>query len=153
MSNVIKIGNLTIDSFKVGSADCRVYLGDTCVYSGDTPTPSLEYIPFDTRMEQYQDKYIKRIVIGDSSTYSGGSFDMGEVGGSRLHFNTDGSTVTAYGDFVVDGVTNLTLPIDITPVNPVQLTNNNWGKTNVISFWPVEQEIYNGFSDLHIEWA
>lgn len=113
----------------------------------------LEFIPFDTRMEQYQDKYIKRIVIGDSSTYSGGTFDMGETGGSRLSFGSDGSTVTAYGDFVVDGVTNLTLPIDITPVNPVQLTNNNWGKTNVISWWPYEAEIYNGFSDLQIEWA
>lgn len=36
----IKIGNIDISSFKVGSADCRVYLGDTCVYSGDTPTPT-----------------------------------------------------------------------------------------------------------------
>lgn len=45
----IKIGNLDVSSFKVGSADCRVYLGDTCVYSGDTPTPhdySQDYLTF-----------------------------------------------------------------------------------------------------------
>ena len=28
----IKIGNLDVSSFKVGSADCRVYLGDTLMY-------------------------------------------------------------------------------------------------------------------------
>ena len=45
----IKIGNLDVSSFKVGSADCRVYLGDIEVYSGDTPTPhdySQDYLTF-----------------------------------------------------------------------------------------------------------
>ena len=28
----IKIGNLDIDAFKVGSGDCTVYLGDTLLY-------------------------------------------------------------------------------------------------------------------------
>ena len=44
MANGIKIGNLTIDSFKVGSADCKVYLGDYLLYSGGTtpPTPAFE---------------------------------------------------------------------------------------------------------------
>ena len=37
MANGIKIGNLTIDSFKVGSNDCKVYLGDTLLYP-TTPT-------------------------------------------------------------------------------------------------------------------
>lgn len=47
MSNFI-LGDLDT-KFKVGSADCRVYLGDTCVYSGDTPTPhdySQDYLTF-----------------------------------------------------------------------------------------------------------
>ncbi len=40
MANGIKIGNLAIDSFKVGSGDCTIYLGDTLLYSGGTqPTP------------------------------------------------------------------------------------------------------------------
>ena len=39
MSNVIKIGNLTIDSFKVGAADCSIYLGTTKLYpQGEPPT-------------------------------------------------------------------------------------------------------------------
>lgn len=45
----IKLGNLDVSSFKVGSADCRVYLGDIEVYSGDTPTPhdySQDYLTF-----------------------------------------------------------------------------------------------------------
>ena len=33
-----KLGNLDV-SFKLGSGDCKVYLGETLIYSGDTPTP------------------------------------------------------------------------------------------------------------------
>lgn len=36
MSNGIKIGNLDISAFKVGSGDCTIYLGDTLLYSGGT---------------------------------------------------------------------------------------------------------------------
>lgn len=43
MSNVIKIGNLTIDSFKVGAADCSIYLGTTKLYpQGEPPTPTFD---------------------------------------------------------------------------------------------------------------
>ena len=39
MADTIKIGNLDISSFKVGSDDCKVYLGDTLLYSGGTTPP------------------------------------------------------------------------------------------------------------------
>ena len=32
----IKLGNLDISSFKVGSDDCKIYLVDTLLYSGGT---------------------------------------------------------------------------------------------------------------------
>ena len=41
MADGIKIGNLDISAFKVGSGDCDVYLGDVKVYP---PTPSHEYV-------------------------------------------------------------------------------------------------------------
>ena len=37
MANGIKLGNLTIDSFKVGNADCKVYLGDVLLYPQSQP--------------------------------------------------------------------------------------------------------------------
>ena len=37
MSDTIKIGNLDISSFKVGGADCSIYLGDTKLYPQSTP--------------------------------------------------------------------------------------------------------------------
>lgn len=40
----IKIGSLNIDSLKVGSGDCTIYLGETLLYSGDTPT--LQWVSF-----------------------------------------------------------------------------------------------------------
>lgn len=47
----VKLGTLDISSFKVGSADCKVYLGETLLYSGDTPTPptptSYTWVDFD----------------------------------------------------------------------------------------------------------
>ena len=36
----IKIGNLDISAFKVGSDDCKIYLGDTLLYPQSSPTPS-----------------------------------------------------------------------------------------------------------------
>ena len=46
MADTIKIGNLDISAFKVGSADCKVYLGDTLLYSGGTtpPTPTYQWV-------------------------------------------------------------------------------------------------------------
>lgn len=40
MANSIKIGNLDISSFKVGGADCSIYLGDTKLYPSEEPTPT-----------------------------------------------------------------------------------------------------------------
>ena len=37
MANGIKIGNLDISAFKVGSSDCKVYLGDTLLYPQNQP--------------------------------------------------------------------------------------------------------------------
>ena len=37
MSDTVKIGNLDISAFKVGSIDCKIYLGDTLLYPQSTP--------------------------------------------------------------------------------------------------------------------
>ena len=37
MADTIKIGNLDISAFKVGGADCSIYLGDTKLYPQSTP--------------------------------------------------------------------------------------------------------------------
>lgn len=43
MADTIKIGNLDISSFKVGSDYCKVYLGDTLLYPS---TPTLQWVTF-----------------------------------------------------------------------------------------------------------
>lgn len=45
MANSIKIGNLDISSFKVGSSDCKVYLGDTLLYPQSQPQ-TLQWVTF-----------------------------------------------------------------------------------------------------------
>lgn len=71
----IKIGNLDVSSFKVGSADCRVYLGDTCVYSGDTPTPTHEYV------EIAGTKWATMNIGANSVTDTGLYFQWGDISG------------------------------------------------------------------------
>lgn len=41
----IKIGNLDISAFKVGSGDCKVYLGDTLLYPQSQPQ-TLQWVTF-----------------------------------------------------------------------------------------------------------
>ena len=45
MADTIKIGNLDISAFKVGSSDCKVYLGDTLLYPQSQP-PTLQWVTF-----------------------------------------------------------------------------------------------------------
>lgn len=45
MANTIKIGNLDISSFKVGGADCSIYLGDTKLYPQSQPQ-TLQWVTF-----------------------------------------------------------------------------------------------------------
>lgn len=55
MADTIKIGNLDISAFKVGSSDCKIYLGDTLLYPQSTPpTPvSSCYEVISTPMASY----------------------------------------------------------------------------------------------------
>ena len=48
----VKIGNLDISAFKVGSADTKVYLGDTLLYPS-TPTGSTCYEVISTPITSY----------------------------------------------------------------------------------------------------
>ena len=43
MADTIKIGSLDISAFKVGSSDCKIYLGDTLLYPS---TPTLQWVTF-----------------------------------------------------------------------------------------------------------
>jgi len=47
MANGIKIGNTDISAFKVGGADCSIYLGDTKLYPQSQP-PTLQWITFNS---------------------------------------------------------------------------------------------------------
>lgn len=74
MADTIKIGSLDISAFKVGSDDCKVYLGNTLLYSGGTtpPTPTLQWVTFsngDTIPSDLQIYGIKGIVDDLSSVF------------------------------------------------------------------------------------
>ena len=45
MADTIKIGSLDISAFKVGSSDCKIYLGDTLLYPQSQPQ-TLQWVTF-----------------------------------------------------------------------------------------------------------
>ena len=99
----VKLGTLDISSFKVGSADCKVYLGETLLYSGDTPTPP----PLSGCS----------IVVDEISGYTGTTFDeafnLGDMKWYMLNNNSQyeeygvygsGRNITTYeGKLTIDG--------------------------------------------------
>lgn len=42
----IKLGNIDVSYFKVGGADCSIYLGETKLYPTTPPTPTLQWVTF-----------------------------------------------------------------------------------------------------------
>lgn len=109
----------------------------------ETGGGGLESIPIGTDMSQYYGRYIKRIVIGDT-TLPGNGIKIWCDGGNNngLNGSTQGDTsMSAYGTFG-NGVVNL--PLDITLSAPSQLTTFSYG------WWPIVGT--NPFNDLQIEW-
>ena len=103
MANGIKIGNLDISSFKVGSGDCTIYLGDTLVYSGGTQPQTLQWVTFsngDTIPSDLQIYGIKGIVNDLSKVfidYSENIF-VEDVGRNKFNLLIGGFIDTCYNE-------------------------------------------------------
>ena len=108
MADTIKIGNLDISAFKVGSDDCKVYLGDTLLYPQSQPQVK-DYFRFIAR----EDGAFK--LSGNSLSYS---LDSGSTwtslasdtdspllsSGETIMFKATGLTVNnGIGKFISDG--------------------------------------------------
>ena len=100
MADSIKIGNLDISAFKVGSSDCKIYLGDTLLYpSSQPPTPT------------FQGKWL--------ATYTGGTTSSAECDASSAITQNEitltnlvsveiGDCVTTIGDNAFQNCSSLT---------------------------------------------
>ena len=107
MSDSIKIGSLDISAFKVGSDDCKVYLGDTLLYSGGTtpPTPTLQWVTFsngDTIPSDLQIYGIKGIVNDLSLVFYGASEDdiyVEDAGRNKFNVIIGGYTTVCYSEY------------------------------------------------------
>lgn len=78
MADTIKIGSLDISAFKVGSDDCKVYLGDTLLYPQSQPQ-TLQWVTFsngDTIPSDLEIYGIKGIVNDLSDAFVGYEDDI-----------------------------------------------------------------------------
>ena len=94
MGDTIKLGSLDISAFKVGSADCKIYLGDVELY------PQTPIIP----------KWVASYVGGTTSSAecSTSSITQNEITTTGLLTLEIGSCVTEIGDFSIYQASNLT---------------------------------------------
>ena len=76
----IKLGNLDVESFKVGSGECSIYLGTTLLYSGGTPPA-----PHD-----YSQDYLTVRALGSGDVKWSGSRNGTTI--NKLSYSTDGGS-------------------------------------------------------------
>jgi hypothetical protein len=109
MADTIKIGNLDISAFKVGSSDCKIYLGDTLLYPTTPPS--------------FQGKW--------KATYSNGTTTTAECGGSSSITQNEinltnlvsiviGNCVTSIGNqafYACRGLTSIDIPSGVTNID------------------------------------
>ena len=142
MANGIKLGNLDISSFKVGSGDCTIYLGDTLLYPTTPPTPT-----FDGKwLATYSDSHTESAQCDSSSAITEGeifptNLVSVEIGGTcvtsiddyafadctslkRVNSDVDGvfnipSGVTSIGEgafYQCSGLTSIDIPSSVTSI-------------------------------------
>lgn len=104
MADSIKIGSLDISSFKVGSDDCKVYLGDTLLYPQSQPQ-TLQWVTFsngDTIPSDLQIYGIKGIVNDLARAFYGINTDgiyVEDAARNKFNVFIGGSTNTCYTEY------------------------------------------------------
>lgn len=121
MANGINIGNLTVDSFKVGSADCKIYLGDTLLYP-------LSY----KLVAQHSDLTEYKVACNASSVLSSAETKADSASASTKNV-TIGDCVTELGAYTFNSFANLTgvtLPSGLTTIGEYAF-NSTHGITSI----------------------
>lgn len=86
----IKLGNIDASYFKVGGADCSIYLGDTKLYPEEEPIPTLQWVTYsngDTIPSDLQIYGIKGTVNDLSKIFSINTDDIYVEDARRNKFN------------------------------------------------------------------
>ena len=118
MADTIKIGNLDINSFKVGGADCSIYLGDTKLYP-TPPTPSHDNIIEYTASSKLSETTTMSSAGLHTYAFSGTSEQLTitshtfENGVGTIAFNGDVKRVGTYAFFRCSGATSITIPSSV----------------------------------------
>ena len=119
-TNIIKLGNTDLN-FKVGSSDCKIYLGEVLLYPHSSPSAAKFYA-------EYSSGQTKTVECNSSS-----SLTSGETKGSGYEYEimtaaTIGDCVTSIGSFAFSscsGLTSITIPSGVTSIGEGAFQNCN----------------------------
>lgn len=123
MANGINIGNLTVDYFKVGSADCKIYLGDTLLYP-----QNISY----KLVAQHSDLTEYKVACNASSVLTSAETKADSASASTRNV-TIGDCVTELGAYTFNSFANLTgvtLPSGMTTIGEYAF-NSTHGITSI----------------------
>ena len=115
MANGIKIGNLDISAFKVGSDDCKVYLGDTLLYPSTPPTPTFKWLA------TYSDSSVTSAECDGSS-----EIERYEIESNNLVSVEIGDCVTSIGErafFICSSLESIDIPDSVTTIGNRAFSN------------------------------
>ena len=137
----IKIGNTDISAFKVGSGDCKIYIGDTLLYP---TTPS-----FDGKwLATYSDSHTESAACDSTSAIT--QNEMASLGFVDIQL---GDCVTNIGDFAFyshQGLSGITIPDSVTSIGQYAFQNCR-GLTSVVipdSVTSIGEGVFNNCSGL-----
>lgn len=129
----IKLGNIDAKYIKVGSDDCKVYLGDTLLYPNEQPKlklyatysdstsysaecdSSTELTSGDTRPNGYAYTAMTSVVIGDCITQTGVDAFNSFSSLSSVTMN-DNITIIGRQSFAISGLHSLDIPNSVTTI-------------------------------------
>lgn len=120
MADTIKLGNLDISSFKLGGADCSIYLGSVKLYpTEEPPTPSHDNIIEYTASSKLSETTTMSSAGLHTYAFSGTSGQLTitshtfENGVGTIAFNGDVKRVGTYAFFRCSGATSITIPSSV----------------------------------------
>lgn len=109
----MKIGNLDISSFKVGSSDCKIYLGDVLLYPEETPVVSYKLIA------QYSDTTEYKVECDGSSALTASEVSGHTTAKSAMTSAEVGeciSSIDANAFYGASALTSVTIADNITNI-------------------------------------
>lgn len=118
-TNIIKLGNNDLN-FKVGSSDCKIYLGDILLYPKDVPLMNIITYNASAKLSEAPSEYESGLHTNAFSGTNGQQLTMTshafENGVGTIEFDGDIASIGNGAFYHCSSLTNITIPDSVTSI-------------------------------------